>query len=208
MSLLHLVPHCLVRACMLCCGVLQLWQSMVSARVAVEEGHLCALFAPFLVAVSDHCACDFLALALCLWSGMRSSVCVSINMSSAWSTTHQRLQLSTPVFFICQTSSGSTCCANPRNLGSYFLWALLLMFCRAGRATRFPQLLDRSDPVFSSCCRALPFWPHYCCGPEHGASSCAWIGMASKNLILRCSPTVLANGSVVSSSIRAQADCA
>ena len=53
MSLLHLVHHCIVRACMLCGGAVQSWQSMGSTRVAVKEVHLFAIWAPSLVAVFE-----------------------------------------------------------------------------------------------------------------------------------------------------------
>ena len=96
-----------------------LWQSMGSAGVAVKEVHLCASLAPFLGGFSTIVHMMSLRGALRLWSKMRSSASASSKISSAWLIHPPRLATPHAQIFYLRPRSGSICCANARNLGSY-----------------------------------------------------------------------------------------
>ena len=67
----------------------------------------------------NHCAYDVLAWALRLWSKMRSSASASSKISSAWLIHPPRLATPHAQIFYLRPRSGSICCANARDLGSY-----------------------------------------------------------------------------------------
>ena len=113
MSLLHLVLQSIVRACMLCCAVLQLWKSEGSAGVAAESGPAVCDLCPFLGSGVQ----TIVLRGLCV-SGQEYvlRLVIPARCHQHGLSTHQRLQ----PFTFCASRSGSICCANARHLGSYF----------------------------------------------------------------------------------------